>query len=140
MTVRTIVDTGPLVSFFHKTDTHHDWARGALANVPAPLLTCEAVVSEVCFLLSAADTSPAPIFDLIARGLITVDFSLATELDPVRRLMARYQDIGISLADACLVRMSETQPRCQVMTTDRDFLVYRREGRKTIPLLAPFEA
>jgi hypothetical protein len=45
----------------------------------------------------------------------------------------------MSLADACLVRMSELTERCQVFTTDRDFLVYRRKGRHLIPLLAPFD-
>jgi uncharacterized protein len=135
----TIVDAGPLVAFFRKNDTHHDWARQALANVPAPLMTCEAVVSEVCFLLTATGASSGPMLELVARGNVTVDFSLEREIDAVRRLMARYQDIRISLADACLVRMSEMHARSQVMTIDRDFLIYRREGRRTIPLLAPFE-
>jgi len=44
----------------------------------------------------------------------------------------------MSLADACLVRMAEVHPHCQVLTTDRDFLVYRRHGRHVIPVLAPF--
>ncbi len=41
-------------------------------------------------------------------------------------------------ADICLVRMSEFAKGCVVFTLDRDFLVYRRNGRQTIPLLAPF--
>jgi hypothetical protein len=53
-------------------------------------------------------------------------------------LLRKYTDQSISLADACLVRMAELIERCQVFTTDRDFLVYRRKGRHLIPLLAPF--
>ncbi len=45
----------------------------------------------------------------------------------------------MSLADACLVRMAELSDSCQVFTTDKDFLVYRRRGRQVIPLLAPFQ-
>jgi hypothetical protein len=77
--------------------------------------------------------------DLAKRGALKVVFALDDEMESISRLMSRYEDDGISLADACLVRMSEIHPRCQVMTIDRDFLIYRREGRRTIPLIAPFE-
>jgi predicted nucleic acid-binding protein len=53
-------------------------------------------------------------------------------------LLRKYADQPISLADACLVRMAELNENCQVLTTDKDFLVYRRKGRSVIPLLAPF--
>lgn len=69
-----------------------------------------------------------------------MDFSLAAEIEPVNRLMRRYANIGASLADVCLVRMSELHSNCKVLTLDRDFLIYRRDGRRTIPLIAPFDA
>ena len=56
----------------------------------------------------------------------------------VVRLLRKYADVPMSVADACLVRMAELAVSCQVFTTDRDFLVYRRSGRQVIPLLAPF--
>jgi predicted nucleic acid-binding protein len=56
----------------------------------------------------------------------------------ILNLLRKYADQRISLADACLVRMAELNENCQVLTTDRDFLVYRRKGRSVIPLLAPF--
>ena len=56
----------------------------------------------------------------------------------VLNLLHKYADQRMSVADACLVRMSELNDNCQVFTTDRDFLVYRRKGRSVIPLLAPF--
>ena len=138
MTLRTIVDTGPLVAFFAKGDTHHDWAIEQFANTAPPLLTCEAVVTETCYLVASAGGNPNAVLDFAVRGALQLAFSLEAELDAVRRLMTRYRDAGISLADACLVRMSELQPRSQVMTIDRDFLIYRRDGRLTIPLIAPF--
>jgi hypothetical protein len=45
----------------------------------------------------------------------------------------------MSMADACLVRMAELVDPCQVFTTDKDSLVYRRKGRHVIPLLSPFD-
>lgn len=139
MTLAVIVDTGPLVAYFDANDHQHDWTRDHLQKLTSPLLTCEAVLSEVCFLLNRARLSPQRAIDAVARGSIRLSFSLAEEFRETGRLMTRYADAGISLADACLVRMSELHPQCRVMTCDRDFLVYRRLGRRAIPLLAPFQ-
>ena len=43
----------------------------------------------------------------------------------------------MSLADACLVRMSETVSGSTVLTLDGDFRIYRRHGQQKIPLLIP---
>jgi predicted nucleic acid-binding protein len=138
VTVATIVDAGPLVAFFDRSEAHHNWASEQFARIKPPLLTCEAVMSEVCFLLAAGGIDPVHAIDAVTRGLVRPDFSLTAEAESVKRLMARYNDIGVSLADACLVRMSELHERCVVLTLDRDFLVYRRGGRRAIPLIAPF--
>ena len=51
--------------------------------------------------------------------------------------MRRYEDTPMSLADACLVRLSEPHSDCQVFTLNADFRRYRGHGRQVIPLLAP---
>lgn len=138
MTVCTLIDTGPLVAFFSHNDTHHAWAVEQLERLSPPLFTCEAVLTEACYLLKSAGGRASDVLEFAARGGLKIGFELKGELEAVHRLIVRYRDVGISLADACLVRMSETHPRCEVLTIDRDFLVYRRDGRRTIPLIAPF--
>ena len=49
MTMGIIVDSGPLVALLNRRDTYHDWAREQFAQISPPLLTCEAVVTEVFF-------------------------------------------------------------------------------------------
>ncbi len=56
----------------------------------------------------------------------------------LRTLIHRYRNVPMSLADACLVRMSELTEPPRVFTVDSDFTIYRRHGKKPIPLLAPF--
>lgn len=109
------------------------------ARLRPPLLTCDAVLSEACFLLRGAGVAALPL-EAVARGAILPDFSISAEIESIRRLMKRYEDIGVSLADACLVRMSELHTNCKLLTIDRDFLIYRRDGRRTIPLIAPFDS
>lgn len=139
MTFTTIVDAGPLTAFLNRADTHHEWAATQFGLLKPPFLTCEPVLSEVCFVLKARGADAALALDLVDRGLLRVQFSLADEIRHVRRLMHRYADMGASLADICLVRMSELHSNCRVFTIDSDFLIYRRDGRRVIPLIAPFE-
>jgi predicted nucleic acid-binding protein len=103
-----------------------------------PVVTCESVVSEGLFLLRDSGLSIVPLLDLFERGIVRVHFDLETQFADGRRLLRKYADQPMSLADACLVRMAELTEHSQVFTTDRDFRVYRRHGRREIPLLSPF--
>jgi uncharacterized protein len=135
---RILADTGPLVAYVSETDQHHGWAAAAFGSFYEPIYTCEAVLSEALFLLRSADLSIETFLQLLERGVVRTDFSLAENRADVLKLLRKYADQPMSLTDACLVRMSELYDSCQVFTTDRDFLVYRRKGRSVIPLLAPF--
>lgn len=134
---RVIVDTGPLVALLSARDAHHQWARDTLGGIAPPLSTCEAVVSETCFLVRHLKGGADAVLALVSRGVVTLDFSLTSELEPVRKLMTKYATVPMSLADACLVRMTELAPRSAILTLDKDFRVYRRSGRHVVPLIAP---
>lgn len=134
MTGPVIVDTGPIVALLSRRDRHHAWAAGAWASTKAPLLTCESVLAEVCFLLGR---ERAAALALVRRGVIEIAFSLRDEHERVASTMSRYADVPMALADACLVRMSELHATSTVMTLDSDFHVYRRHGRQVIPLITP---
>ncbi|MCL4787910.1 MAG: PIN domain-containing protein [Verrucomicrobia bacterium] len=136
--IKLLCDTGPLAAFFNRRDQYHAWATQQFDRLFQPLLTCEAVVSETVFLLQDDGLSTEPVFEAIERGKLVVQFSAEEHWPDLRRLVRKYADLPMSLADACLVRMSEVADKCQVFTTDRHFRVYRRHGRHLIPLLAPF--
>ena len=134
----TIVDAGPLVAYLSPRDEWHDWSKAALKASPGPLHRCEPVLTEVCFLLDRNGIAPADLFRKLRTGAIVLAFILEDELSPVDDLMARYASTPMSLADACLVRMSERHRECRVLTLDRDFHIYRRLGRSAIPMLSPW--
>jgi predicted nucleic acid-binding protein len=135
---KILLDSGPLVGFLVETDQHHRWADEIWSRLYEPLWTCEAVLSEAIFLLQSGGVSVGPLLELFERNLVKIDFSVSSNRPDVWELLRKYADQPMSLADACLVRMAELNDNCQVFTTDRDFLVYRRKGRHVIPLLAPF--
>lgn len=132
-----ILDTGPWVALHCKNERHHAWARQQFAAHTGPFITCEAVATETCFLLARAGFDPAKALALIERGVVRIAMSLAEESQAVAALFNRYDNVPASLADACLIRMSELYDPCKLLTLDSDFHVYRRHGRKTIPLIRP---
>jgi predicted nucleic acid-binding protein len=132
-----ILDTGPLVAFIDREDAFHRWASAQLRSLEPPFLTCEAVISESLFLLRHTRNGVPTLWNLLQEDLIRVAFDLDDHLAPVARLIAKYQEVPMSLADACLVRMSELHATARVFTLDADFRLYRRNGRQTIPLIYP---
>lgn len=133
-----IADAGPLVAYLDRSDAHHVWARDQMARLTEPLITCEAVMAEAWHLLRRGRIDPDHLLALVHQGALIVAFDFMAETEAIRALIHRYRNVPMSLADACLVRLSEKHENCRIFTVDSDFTIYRRHGRKTIPLLAPF--
>ena len=131
------MDTGPLVAFLNQRDRYHDWALVQWGQIAPPLLTCEAVLSEACFLLGAARDGSDAVVQMLERKIIIVSFHLADHIQPVAKLLVKYSSVPMSLADACLVRMSEVYPDSRVFTLDSDSELYRKNGRQVIPAIMP---
>ena len=132
-----LLDTGPLVSFLASGLKHHSWTCEQWKLFRPPLLTCEAVLTEAAFLLKREGREADPLFELMERGVIRVALDVQEEQGDLRALMRRYRNRPMSLADACLVRLSELEGAGEVFTLDADFRIYRRHGNKVIPVWMP---
>jgi predicted nucleic acid-binding protein len=134
---QVILDTGPLVAFLNSRDKYHDWTVDQWRAIQPPFLTCEAVLSEACFLIGKWFKGANPVLELLDRKVLEISFSLADHVAPVSYLLRKYANVAISLADACLVRMAEMHDSSYIITLDGDFQFYRKHKRRAIPLLAP---
>lgn len=123
-----IVDTGALVALINRKDTYHLWARGVWKQLCPPLLVCEPVITEACFLLQNLQNGESSILRLLETNVIQ---------NAIDRLMQRYQSVPMSLADACLVRMLELYPNSSILTLDQDFYIYRKQGNQSIDVMMP---
>lgn len=130
-----IADSSALVALVRHDDQHHRWLNAHIDALPRPWHTCEAALSEAFHLVG--ERGVPKIKEMLRRGAVVLSFDLGDELDPVLALMDKYADVPMSLADACLVRMSETLPDPVVLTTDADFKIYRRHSRQVVPCLLP---
>jgi uncharacterized protein len=132
--VKAIADTGFIVAFGNRDDRHHRWALDLAKTITEPLLTCEAVLAEAAFHLG----SIAYVLTLVQDELLRVAFDCTRNLEPLSALARRYGDRQPDLADLCLIRMSELYPHHVVITIDeKDFRIFRRNKRETIPILSP---
>ncbi|MEI6615628.1 MAG: PIN domain-containing protein [Cyanobium sp. ELA507] len=132
-----LLDTGPWVALLSRNDTHHRWAVDQFKLLPPPFLSCEAVVAETCFLLKRSGFDPSLALQFIERGVVQLPFVLQEQIGAVSSLFKRYENVPASLADAALIRLAEINDSPLLLTTDRDFHIYRRHGRQTIPLVSP---
>ena len=124
-----------MVALLSRRDANHGWAVTQSQQFPPPWSTCEAVVSEAFHLLDAHG-GPA-LAALLRRRAVFPAFNLNQDLERTLRLIEKYSDTPMSLADACLVRMTETLDDPLLLTTDTDFRIYRRHSRQAVPCVMP---
>lgn len=134
---RVIIDSGPLVAFLNKNDPYHEWVKTQFSIIIPPLITCESVISEACFLLGRFPKGVRHILELIQRELIILPIDFQAESLSIKSLLEKYNNIPMSLADACLVRLCEQLSESVVCTTNRNFTLYRKNKRDIIPVILP---
>ena len=130
-----VADSSAVVAFLSRDDEHHHWMALQLGGFSQPLLTCEPALTEMFHLVGSRGR--AQLDELLKRGLLKLAFNLETQLEPVLHLMEKYSDVPMSLADGCLVRMTEVLADPVIITTDSDFKIYRRHSRQVVPCLMP---
>jgi uncharacterized protein len=131
-----ICDTGPLVAYLNRRDPYHTWAVAVMKQVRPPMLTCEPVLTEAVYFLREDGLEVDPLFRLLERGALRLQFDVSSHWPRIRTLMTRYGQMD--LADASIVVMSELHARSEVFTVDRrDFSIYRRNDRQVIDFVAP---
>jgi uncharacterized protein len=136
---RWLTDTGPLIAYFDASDRHHAWSCEVFNLLTPPIFTCDAVVTEAFHMLRALPPARDRLLEMIERRDLAIVPVFPAEAGPVRKLLAKYGP-RMDLADACLVRLTESQRDCRLLTLDSDFQFYRRHSREPIPLLAPFSS
>ncbi len=120
-----LLDTGCIVALLDRSEKHHEQCSGVIAQLEAPLVTCEAVIAEACYLLRGMKEAPLTVLENVRQSIFHIPYRLVDHADIVGRLMKKYRNIPMDLADACLVTMAEKLHTGRILTLDSDFQVYR---------------
>lgn len=120
-----LLDTGPIVALLDRSEQNHERCAAAVADLNAPLVTCEAVLAEACYLLRHVRGAAAAVLLNVERGVFLVPYRLAGNTPAVVKLLKKYADVPMDLEDACLVDLAAAYATGRILTLDGDFRVYR---------------
>jgi len=136
MAADVIVDTGAILALLDEKDRWHEVCLGALRQVRLPLLTTEAVLTEVFHLIRRSRTEMEAVWTLLDSRVIVLATIDNSELPPIQALMSRYKDLPMDFADATLVYIGEREAITAVFTLDQnDFATYRIAGKRRFHIL-----
>ena len=120
-----LLDTGVIVALLDRSERAHLRCVESVNTLAAPLVTCEAVITESCYLVRGLKGAAEAVLANVASGMFQIAFRLPTVAAEVRQLMRKYRDQDMDLADACLVHLAGELRTGEILTLDSDFDVYR---------------
>ncbi len=130
-----LLDTGVIVALLDGSEKAHSRCAQAVHESEAPLLTCEAVIAEACYLLRNLPGASEAVIENVAASNFHIPLQLSQEAGGVRQILRKYRDRQIDLADACLIRMADEFETPDILTLDNDFRIYRWRRNKAFNLL-----
>jgi hypothetical protein len=131
-----IIDTGPLVALFDKSDHYHNVCKKTLKNIREPIITTWPVLTEVMYLLNFSFIAQELCLEFIVSGGINIHSENLKQLRRIHQLMKQYADLPIDLADASLVALAEEKGVTTIFTLDhKDFRIYIPKHLKAFSLI-----
>jgi uncharacterized protein len=132
-----LLDTGVIVALLDRSEAMHQACAQAIREIKSPLITCEAVIAESCYLLRNLPGAVEAVIDNVTAGIFQIPLQLSREAAGVKQILRKYRDRQIDLADACLIHLAEEFTSADILTLDRDFALYRWGRNKPFRMLPP---
>jgi predicted nucleic acid-binding protein len=120
-----LVDTGFIVAMLDRSEQEHRLCVRVSVQIEEPLITCEAVITESCYLLRHVDGASEAILQNIDKGVFRLPYAVSSRAAEVERLLRKYTDVPMDFADGCLVDLATQIGTGRILTFDSDFAVYR---------------
>jgi uncharacterized protein len=130
-----LLDTGAIVALLDRSERNHQACVDAMTGLQAPLVTCEPVIAEACYLLRGLPGAVDAILDNVQQRIFELPLNLQSQANEVRALMKKYARVPMDLADACLVHLAGELGTGDILTLDSDFHVYRWNRTRAFHLL-----
>ena len=132
-----LLDTGVIVALLDRSERYHPQCVEVLEAVGAPLVTCEAVIAESCYLLRRLPGAAEAIVANVTAGVFQIAFQLSRSAPRIQKLLRKYRGRQIDFADACLIDLATELRTGEILTLDGDFRVYRWGANEPFDLLIP---
>lgn len=134
-----LLDTGAIVALLDRSERHHDQCVAIIEALEQVLVTCEAAIAEICYLLRRIPGAREAVLENVERGVFQIPFQLTQSAAPVRSILRKYRDLPADFADACLIHLAGQLNTGDILTLDRDFELYRWRRNRPFHLLVKLE-
>jgi len=136
MAADALVDTGAILEWLDRTDRWHAVCVDTFYQLRLPLVTSEAVLTELFHLVGDSRREMETAWKFIRSGAIRLAVIEDSELPEIQTLMSRYWVRPVDFADATLVYLARRERLSTIFTVDHaDFNTYRIEGRRRFRIL-----
>jgi hypothetical protein len=135
MAASILIDTGPMLAMINRRDRWHKRCTAILPRLPLPLLTSEAILTELLYLVRLDPRAAQAVWNFVHSGAITLGAIGDQDLPGLESLMKQYADVPMDFADATLVYLAQRERLSAVFTVDSDFLVYRIGSRQRFRII-----
>lgn len=131
-----LIDTGAILALLDRTDRWHRLCVDAFRQLRLPLLTSEAVLTELFHLVGDNRAEMDAAWKFIRSGALVKGTIDQEELPFLHNLMSRYADRPMDFADATLVYLAKRESLPLILTVDfADFETYRIEGKRRFRII-----
>jgi predicted nucleic acid-binding protein len=133
----TLTDAGPLIAIIDADEPDHPACVGVLDEIALPLVTTWPAFTEAMYLLARAGgvMGQRALWRLVSTGRLVIADLSPSAIDRSARLMDKYADRPMDLADATLVAFAEEHGHRKIFTLDSDFHIYRIRGRQRFEVI-----
>lgn len=133
-----VLDTGGLYAALDANETLHGRAVAALLTSAPPRLLSPFVLAELDYLIATrvGHATQLALLDEVLRGSYQLEPFSAEDVGLARRVMEKYSDLRIGLADASVVVLANRHRTTDLLCTDeRHFRALRNSSGKPFRLL-----
>ena len=134
-----LLDTGVIVALLDRRERYHNQCVAVVDRLERPLVTCEAVIAESCYLLRELPGAPETVVENVERNVFQIPFQLSQSAAAVRIILRKYRDLPAAFADACLIYPADQFSTADILTLDQDFNTYRWRRTRPFHLLVALE-
>ena len=129
---KILIDSGPLIALFDSSDKYHLKALEFVKQNRLPLLTTLASITETLHLLDFHRDAQIDFLEWVSRGGVEIHGIENQEFQRIKEITRKYRDLPMDFADSCLVHLAEKRGLDAIATIDRDFTIYRINGKKNL--------
>jgi hypothetical protein len=127
---KILIDSGPLIALFDSSDKYHKVSIDFIKSNKYPLVTTLASITETLHLLDFNRNAQIDFLEWISRGAVEIHNIQNNDFKRIKDLTEKYRDLPMDFADSCLVYLAEKLSIYTIATIDRDFTIYRIQGKK----------